>query len=813
MKQSVVLLMVLVMLFPVIAQQKKIVEEVSVQWWVVPVFAIDNDGQSILDLTEKDVVVKVDGRKLENFTLVKRSFTASQQEEKKTGALKPKIQRTKNVFLLFDTALSTRESTEVAKLIALKIVQDAEADTRFFIMTIEPFAGLSYAGGQTSDKNVLAEIITRKVKPKKNSRVPSPNEIMNQMGGMGGGKYSASEIEFFRGMSSKYYKRKSSNFNQSFETLYYALNNIKDNKFVYLFSEGVSNAIQAEAGDRSLFEAQLAQVADYLGRSGAVLFVVNPFGATSASNARYSGEDSLRFLADKSGGKYLEGSDQKILENIGNIHQAYYEIFFPASPRSTKGVLRISVVSARSGVDVHTLQATEKSRKYSQMKDMEREVLALNLVSGNPLYRTGLAVDTVTPEKKIKKGKVTYKAMLPDPMVGRSLDLYKITLVKKGEDIADTRVEKKMLHSRKRSLTVTFNNVNVGEETYFAVVDGAAETAVVHGIQSEQEKVFRLTLADEVLDMEQWATKDTIQKDMQTQNPDESTELARLLKGAANYCERLKVAAFHYICNENIYENQRPLKRSRNVRSDASLSPQQPGFGRASGWVDRQKIKVDKIYSPVFSYRLIKQGTKVTEERELVKAVAEAAKGKKKKKKKSKTGEAVPKTKAEALRGIRFVSSKSVFGPITLLAADRQGKYHFKLLERKTYKDRPVAILEAYPRSEKDTMFVYGKIWLDTENFSVLKIKANPNSLVGYNRLQQIKEELGSRLFLTLETEFLKFRDGIRFPTRIHFVELYRGGAFITDVRGSRGWKRTENVTRYTDFMFFDVKSDVTYQQ
>lgn len=812
MKQLVVLLMVLCLFFPVFAQQEKIVEEVDVQWWVVPVFAVDKGGESILDLTEKDIVVKVDGRKLDNFTLVKRSFTASEQAEQKPGALKPKVQRIKNVFLLFDTALSTQESTEAAKFIAQKIVRDAEADTRFFVMTIEPFAGLSFAGGQTNDKKVLADIISNKVKPKKNSRVPSPSEIMNQMGGKGGGKYSASEIEFFRGMASKYYKRKSSNFSQSFETLYYALNNIKDNKFVYLFSEGVSNAIQAEAGDRSLFEAQLAQVADYLGRSGAVLFVINPFGATSASNARYSGEDSLRFLAKKSGGKYLEGSDQKIIENIGNIHQAYYEIFFPATAKSTKGVLKISVKSARSGVDVHTLQATEKSRKYARMKDMEREVLALNLVSGNPLYRTGLAVDKITPEKKSKKGKVIYKAMLPDYMVRRSLDIFKVTLVKKGEDIADTRVEKQTLHPKKRALTVTFKNVKPGEETYFAVVDGAAETAVVHGIQTEQEKVFRLTLANETLQMEQWATKDSIKTDVQTQSAADSGDLSRLLKGAADYCERLKVAAFHYLCNENIYENQRPLQRARNIRSDdASLAPQQPGFGRATGWVDRQKIKVDKVYSPVFSYRLLKQGNTVKEERELLKAVAEAAKGKNKKNKK-KSQDAVPKTKAEALKGIRFVSSKSVFGPITLLAAERQGKYHFKVLERKTFKDRPVVILEAYPKSEQDAMFVYGKIWLDTENFSVLKIKANPNSLVGYNRLQQIKEELGSRLFLTLETEFLKFSDGIRFPTRIHFVELYRGGAFITDVRGSRGWKRTENVTTYTDFVFFNVKSDVSYQ-
>ncbi|NIM12088.1 MAG: hypothetical protein GTO45_08250 [Candidatus Aminicenantes bacterium] len=83
---------------------------------------------------------------------------------------------------------------------------------------------------------------------------------------------------------------------------------------------------------------------------------------------------------------------------------------------------------------------------------------------------------------------------------------------------------------------------------------------------------------------------------------------------------------------------------------------------------------------------------------------------------------------------------------------------------------------------------------------------------MGYDGLRKLADELNTRLLLSLETEFFKFRDGIRFPTRILFDEMYKGGPFITSRRGSRGWNRTKTITTYTDYMFFSVETDVIYK-
>jgi hypothetical protein len=782
------LILLLLILSPVFSQQKEIVEEISVDWWVVPIFAVDQSGQPVMDLEESDIELKVDHQKIKSFVLVKESFTVSEQpmkDEKERAGVVPILVRKKNIFLLFDTALSTVGSTKVAKVIAQRIVKQAEPGTRFFIMTIEPFAGLTYAGGQTSDKKKLTDLIEKKVKGKPNSRIPRRDEILGQVISGKHSKYTEEEIPVFIRSVSKYYKRKSKSFAQSFESLYYALNAIKDTKIIYLFTEGISNAIQqVESGDRSMYRQYLSEMADYLGRSGSVLFIINPFGGLAADQVDISGEDSLRFLAQKSGGKYLEGSDKKLMTKIENLNRAYYEIAFPAVPKSKSGVLKISLQSKRKDIEIHTLKTAEKSRQYSQMKAMEQEVLALNLVSGNPLYKSDVSSQPaeIIKESK-KKKKTTFQVNIPDRFLNRSLDLYKVWLNPK-----DIRVEKESLQTNKKRVKITFNNVKPGDNTFFVLMAGEEKSALVHGMKQEKQETYAFGLPKQT---EEWANRELIEKEKQSKKSEKNIELERLLKGAADYCEKLKQAAFHYLCIEKIVETQKPLTYRANVQGDVAADPGHPLFRKPIGSVERQTVDQTKIYKNQFNYRLKKIRDQVKEERDDAAGLTDIK---------------------EIRKNLRFLSSKAVFGPITLLDRERQNNYHFRLLGTRELKGRSTAIIEAYPKNKKDAQFIYGKIWIDREDFSILKIKANPNSILGYDKLEKLAEQLNTRLFLNLETEFFEIRNGIRFPTQIHFEESYKGGPFIGKYRGSRKWTRTDTLTTYSDYLFFKVDMDVVYQ-
>jgi hypothetical protein len=545
-------------------------------------------------------------------------------------------------------------------------------------------------------------------------------------------------------------------------------------------------------------------MAEYLGRSGAVLFIINPFGTIDPDMYGTSGENSLRFLSRKSGGKYLEGKDEMIIEKIENLHQAYYEIFFPASPQTETGTVKISIQPKRKGINIHTLQFAEKPKHYAQMQSIQQEVLALNLITGNPLYKSGLSTEKASINNVAKKKrKVTYQVAVPDRMVNQSMDLYKLWINKTGTEgkNVESRIEKKTIPAVPRNLKIVFKKVSPGDETYFVLIHAQQKSALVHGIRPDEGQVIQLSLPREPQETTGWASKEVMEKGQQVEKPGERQELGRLLKGAAGYCEKLKEAAFHYICKEKILETQKPLTTSSSLQSDATVNPDPTENIKPTGWVSRQQVNTAVIKNNVFNYRLIKLGKQVKEERDLVN---EKEKGKEEKQGKI--------TTQQTLKGIRFISSKAVFGPITLLTAERQGKYHFRLLGIKELKGRRTAIIEAFPKDEKDSQFVYGKLWIDTEDFSVLKIEVNPNSVVGYNGLRKLADELNTRLLLSLETEFFKFHEGIRFPTRICFNEMYKGGPFITSRRGSRGWNRTKTVTTYTNYMFFNVKTDVIYK-
>lgn len=70
-------------------------------------------------------------------------------------------------------------------------------------------------------------------------------------------------------------------------------------------------------------------------------------------------EDSLQFLARESGGRYLQGSNERIRTEIENLYRAYYEIAFPDLPGAGGTARRITLTSKRPEISIHTLRSLE----------------------------------------------------------------------------------------------------------------------------------------------------------------------------------------------------------------------------------------------------------------------------------------------------------------------------------------------------------------------------------------------------------------------------------------------------------------------
>jgi len=243
-------------------------------------------------------------------------------------------------------------------------------------------------------------------------------------------------------------------------------------------------------------------------------------------------------------------------------------------------------------------------------------------------------------------------------------------------------------------------------------------------------------------------------------------EMTVILDGAAGYCEKLRQAAFHYFCTEKVVET--------------------------NGWIhyDRKYNRVGKF---TFDYQLLKKKNEIQEQRKLIS-----------KKKKHENEES-----ALATLKAFFLAEKAVFAPIDMFARERQMFYEYRFIAHEKLKGVRCAVIEVLPRSREGARYVSGQAWIDTADHSVLKIKVNPRSVVGYEKLQAIARNLTAKLFLTLEISFEQVHAGLRFPDAIVIREMYKGGQVIARL-GPQGWERNRTEYYYKDYRFFEVGVQVT---
>ena len=166
MKKIKTFLIIIFVLTSLIISQDTIKEEMDVEWWVVPLFAVDKSGNSVTNLKKRDVSLFVNKKEIKDFSLYRKEFYTLHKETKKKPLKKTIYQRKNLILLLFDNALSAYSSIARAKAIAKRIIIKSKKGTRFIVMTIDPFRGLTYISGPESDKNSLITAITKSVKKK-----------------------------------------------------------------------------------------------------------------------------------------------------------------------------------------------------------------------------------------------------------------------------------------------------------------------------------------------------------------------------------------------------------------------------------------------------------------------------------------------------------------------------------------------------------------------------------------------------------------------------------------------------------------------
>ena len=231
-----------------------------------------------------------------------------------------------------------------------------------------------------------------------------------------------------------------------------------------------------------------------------------------------------------------------------------------------------------------------------------------------------------------------------------------------------------------------------------------------------------------------------------------AADLPRILEKTAEYCERLDEIALHFICNEEIKERFY--------------------WGRYSGQ-----------NTCVYDYQLIRKNKAIEEQRVLI----------------EENGHEKREEFAE-LKTQRFQHEYVIFGPIGLLSKSRQRLHDYALKRMEKHKGDKCYVIEVVPKPQIKTGGLFGRAWVRQDDFSIMKIEWNQQSMENIEKIEEYARRLGARPKITFASEYAFEKNGIRFPSKYTVKEEY--------LRRTRV-KISETTVVYKDYKFFIVETEV----
>ncbi len=255
-------------------------------------------------------------------------------------------------------------------------------------------------------------------------------------------------------------------------------------------------------------------------------------------------------------------------------------------------------------------------------------------------------------------------------------------------------------------------------------------------------------------------------------------ELQTVLAKTGAYCKRLMDASLHYFCIEKVSEQSR-VKEYFKQYMDYRYSLRRSG--------NKKDYK--------YNYQLFKEGDQITEKRSPAKAGAVADPQKQGKDAKS-----------------TIQSFKSSLSPYYLFADENRKGYRYKLLGKEAIMKRNAYMVEVKRKNDPKFSEPFAVAWIDTKDFSILKIHAHPKSIKGYENFQEGGKHRVSDVIMSDIHYYGVKSGGIRFPSRTEVLLLYtynsprRWSQQASLKAGARVLKRIETVFSYNDYRFFKVE-------
>ncbi len=413
--------------------------DVFVDAMAVPLFVVDSAGNPVFDLKQEELQVFANDKPMEiiyfnrfEFAYDKETTQNIASEDKKAPAVKL---TDRIIFIIIDSIFNSASGLRRSKKIAQDLIREGTQGDRFILLENTLGGGLKYIAGPSSDSEKLVKEIDR-IAPnhtiwKKLKEIRENNLTNIEQWGNVDKIPSPDRLEFEK--LGPDYEDMVKRFSHVLSQFQYALKTITQPKIIFLISEGISSlAFKEQYSDGKFFFKPflfnyLKDIVKAINNGGSVLYTINPQDNPAAIAEGVSGEMSLRYLADESGGKYFEGSDPGIvIKNIKKTIAAYYEVAFPIPPQLGDN-FSLAVKCSRKDVRVHTLTHTERNKPYREMEPVQKKIFALDVATGGGWSRmTGTVAAAKYKKVKQEKNECVLSVELPEEMTNHTLDIFQL---------------------------------------------------------------------------------------------------------------------------------------------------------------------------------------------------------------------------------------------------------------------------------------------------------------------------------------------------------------------------------------------------
>ena len=254
------------------------------------------------------------------------------------------------------------------------------------------------------------------------------------------------------------------------------------------------------------------------------------------------------------------------------------------------------------------------------------------------------------------------------------------------------------------------------------------------------------------------------------------TQLDVILANTAQYCERLKSAAFHFTCEEAVSESSETRTFYKKYG--------EPGYGlQRTG----QKNKY------VNQYQLLKEEDKITEQRTPLMY----------------NGKKITGTASHMKT--RITSFKSSLTPYYLFGREYREKYSYRIIGKEKVLKRSAYICRVDLKKAGGESVLFAVVWIDLDDYSIVKFRAFPESIEGYRNLDKAGEHRVDDVRIEDDHYYGYKESGLRFPTRTEISLVYthdypgRNGEELDISAGARVLKKVVTTFSYNKYQFFSV--------